>query len=375
MKIYKSQNVFEAALDRIRWLFDEYDEIVVSVSGGKDSTVVYNLARIVAEEKNRLPLKVMWLDQEAEWQGTVDYVRDLMYADGVTPKWYQFPFRLFNATSTTDHWLNCWDPAEQDKWIHPQDPVSIKENIYGTDRFGDLFSAIAKKDYPDTRVCFVAGVRTEESPGRFVGLTGAPTYKWATWGTALSANKQHITMYPIYDWSYSDVWKSIHDNDWAYNRIYDAQYQYGVPVRKMRISNVHHETAVESLFHLQEIEPETYERLTQRIGGIDTAGKMGTDDFFVRDLPFMFSDWKEYRDYLLEKLITDEDWQTRFRKKFDQQEEMYADVIGNRVYKVHVQSILTNDWELVKLDMFDRNPEMHNIREHKRRAAQENNTA
>ena len=38
------------------------------MSGGKDSAVLFNLAMTVAKERNRLPLKVFWLDQEAEWK-------------------------------------------------------------------------------------------------------------------------------------------------------------------------------------------------------------------------------------------------------------------------------------------------------------------
>jgi predicted phosphoadenosine phosphosulfate sulfurtransferase len=76
-------------------------------------------------------------------------------------------------------------------------------------------------------------------------------------------------------------------------------------VNNMRVSNVHHETSVHSLFYMQEVEPETYARLTQRIGGIDMAGKMGVADYFIHELPFMFKDWAEYRDYLLDKLIED----------------------------------------------------------------------
>ena len=79
MKIYKKENVFDAALERVRWLFDEFDEIVVSSSGGKDSAVIFNLAMMVAEEKNRLPLKVMFIDQEAEWKHTIEYMEKVMY--------------------------------------------------------------------------------------------------------------------------------------------------------------------------------------------------------------------------------------------------------------------------------------------------------
>lgn len=68
MYYYKDISVFDEALNRIRFVFDECDDIIVSMSGGKDSCVLFNLAMIVAKEKNRLPLKVFWLDQEAEWQ-------------------------------------------------------------------------------------------------------------------------------------------------------------------------------------------------------------------------------------------------------------------------------------------------------------------
>ena len=61
MRIYSKKNVFESALDRIRYIFDEFENIMVCTSGGKDSTVIFNLCKIVAKEKNRLPLKVLFL--------------------------------------------------------------------------------------------------------------------------------------------------------------------------------------------------------------------------------------------------------------------------------------------------------------------------
>ena len=72
--IYKENNVFEEAIERVQMLFDNHEDIIVCMSGGKDSTVLFNIALKVAREKDRLPLKVFWLDQEAEWQHTVDYV-------------------------------------------------------------------------------------------------------------------------------------------------------------------------------------------------------------------------------------------------------------------------------------------------------------
>jgi predicted phosphoadenosine phosphosulfate sulfurtransferase len=357
MKIYGKENVHDAALGRIRWLFDEFPNVIVGVSGGKDSTVVYNLALQVAREKGRLPLKCLFVDQEAEWESTIDTIRLIMENPEVEPLWFQMPIKLFNATSTTDHWLMCWDKKEEARWMRPQESYSIKENVYGTERFAELFSAIVKHDYPHIKTCYIAGMRTEESPTRAMALTHELTYKHATWGANLNKALQHYTFYPIYDWSYADVWKAIFDNKWHYNPVYDAQYNYGVPLQSMRVSNVHHETAVGTLFYMQEIEGQTYQKLTQRIAGIDMAGKMGKHDYFPRELPFMFATWAEYRDYLLDKLIDIPEWKASFAKIFARHDEIYGDALGAKMYKEHINGILTNDWEAVKLGNFERRPE------------------
>lgn len=145
MKFYLKQNVLEAALDRIRWLFDEFDNLVVNFSGGKDSTVVLNLALQVAEEKDRLPLPVMFVNQEAEWQTVTDYVREVFADPRVKPIWVQCPIKIFNATSTTDPWLTCREPSR--KWMRSQEPNAITENVHCTDCFGKFFGAHLHHEY------------------------------------------------------------------------------------------------------------------------------------------------------------------------------------------------------------------------------------
>ena len=53
MKIYQDTNVFDKALERINWLFDEFDTVATNISGGKDSTVVLELLIKVAKERKK----------------------------------------------------------------------------------------------------------------------------------------------------------------------------------------------------------------------------------------------------------------------------------------------------------------------------------
>jgi predicted phosphoadenosine phosphosulfate sulfurtransferase len=331
-------NVYEAALDRVRFVFDNCDDIVVAMSGGKDSTVLLHLARTVAAERGRLPLKVFWFDQEAEWQATGNYMRSVMYAPDIVPWWFQVPFRLTNSLSASDNYLHCWDPAARDIWIREQDPVSVKANpLPQFDRFHDLAQNLTLCcDTADKQhVGKLVGLRTAESPARRLLITRVrrrEAFRGITWSRKPVGNTR--TFWPIYDFQDRDVWACIAQNNLPYNRIYDAMYRFGITGRNMRVSALIHETAWHHLKELQEIEPQTYSRFVRRLHGANCFTQLH-DDIMPRKLPPAFVDWREYRDYLLKHLIEPR-YHDLFRRRWRQQQ-------GEDWYKVHVREIMIND--------------------------------
>ena len=332
---YLPQTVFEEALNRVRFVFDNCDDVIVSMSGGKDSTVIFNLALMVAKEKNRLPLKVFWLDQEAEWQATSDYMSYIMHRKDVKPYWFQIPFDFTNSLSFEDNFLRVWDKEKQDKWIRPQSDISIKENPTNKNRFHDLITYLPSYcDVEDKKhVGVLVGMRISESMIRrmTIGYSKAK-YKGITWCRKPIKNTR--VFYPIYDFQDSDIWTAIARNKWRYNKVYDQFYRYGIKGSDMRVSALIHETAWHSIERLQEVEPNLYNKYLDRVAGTNCFSHFG-QDILPKQLPSVFKDWKEYRDYLLEAFIKPE-YQDLFRKRWEKQDSL-------EWYKEHIHELMVND--------------------------------
>jgi len=81
-----------------------------------------------------------------------------------------------------------------------------------------------------------------------------------------------------------------------------------------------------------------------------------SEDFFVDNLPYMFSSWKEYRDFLIDKLIEDETikerhkkWHATHEKDIELLKEFLSQKQKDNIYKAQIQSIMVNDIECTKL--------------------------
>jgi predicted phosphoadenosine phosphosulfate sulfurtransferase len=274
------------------------------------------------------------------------------------------PMKWFNNVSSHSKYIYIWQDGA--KHMRERSETSIKENKYLEFGFHELFKEIFAVHFPNQKSCYISGVRTEESPKRMMSLTSSLTYQDITWGKILNKTKEHYTFYPIYDWSYSDVWKYIFDNNIVYNRIYDALFTHGVSVSDMRISNLHHETAIQNLLLIQEIEPDTWNKIAERIDGTNAIKHLKSDAFKCpADLPYMFKSWKEYALYLAENLANDEEFLKKMHKKIEKNKKY---MVSNKVYvdfyKQLVKTVLSQDFDFTKLGNFLTSPYFNTVKKY-----------
>lgn len=330
-----SRDVLTAAKERVSYLFDNFDNIQLSFSGGKDSTVLFHLLHEEAQKRGR-KFYLYFQDQEAEYQATIDFVEWCMSQETVIPLWYQVPIFMTNAVSHEQLYLWAW--GEGEKWVRDKNPLAIKEiKTRYPKRFYKFNLWVGQKlaKMEGSSVSLI-GLRAEESPDRRFVMFGEDSEMF--W---LRRVKKPFKAYPIIDWSYTDVWKYLIENKKRYNRIYDKMYMLGMNLRQMRVSNLIHEKAYKSIGDLQELEPETYDKLEQRLKGVHCAGIYSKENlvYSIKKLPEKFSTWKEYKDFLLENIHPD------LKRIFEYQWSRFGDTDDVGACKYMVKRILLCDWE------------------------------
>lgn len=329
-------DVLEAVNKRISFLFDNYDTIQLAFSGGKDSTVLFHLVNEEAKKRDRKFI-LYFQDQEAEYQGTIDLVEWAMLQPNVIPQWYQVPIFMTNAASHQQLFLWAWGIDEE--WVRKKNKLAIHsiDKKYPK-RFYKFNLWVAQENRKNFKGSFVSiiGLRAEESPDRRFVMFGEDSDLF--W---LRRKNEPHKAYPIIDWKYTDVWKYLIENNFKYNRIYDKMYMLGGNLRSFRVSNLVHEKAFRCLTDLQELEPETYDKLERRLQGVHTAAIYGKENlmYSIKELPSQFNSWKEYKDFLLVSIHPD------LQKLFRFQWSRFGDTDDVRACKYMVKRILLCDWE------------------------------
>ena len=168
-------DVFSAATERMRHVFDAYDKVVVSYSGGKDSTCCLEVTIEAAREAGTLPVDVLFCDEEVLYPETEEMVERTMERPEVNLKWVCAPVHYWDASSNEEpHWWT-WDPAKRDVWVREPPPFAIRID---QEVKHPLPASVMRILYgPENgRVASVIGLMGYESRPRMYGLISSGSY-------------------------------------------------------------------------------------------------------------------------------------------------------------------------------------------------------
>jgi predicted phosphoadenosine phosphosulfate sulfurtransferase len=266
-------NVFQAAVERTAWTFDNFPKVYVSFSGGKDSTAMLHIAATVAREKKR-KIGVLCVDLEGQYKLTIEHIREMyeLYADIIEPYWVAVPINLRNAVSAYEPQWCCWEHGRENDWVRQPDKMSITDSdifpfYHYKMEFEEFVPAFGKWYGGGKMTACLVGIRTDESLNRWRTICGGKKQAlqgkcWTTW-----VGESLYNVYPVYDWKTEDIWTFHGKTGLCYNLLYDRMHQAGLTLHQMRICQPYGDDQRKGLWLFHIIEPETWARIVARVNG------------------------------------------------------------------------------------------------------------
>ena len=314
---YMSCNVYEATQQRLRLIFEEFDNIYVSFSGGKDSSLLLNLTldfrRKYYPEKK---IGVFHQDFEAQYTVTTEFIERTFerIKDEVEPYWVCLPMATRTALSSYQMYWYPWDDTKEEAWVRPMPQheyvINLKNNPMTTYRYRMHQEDLAKQfgrwyriSHGDKKTVCLLGMRADESLQRYSGfLNKKYGYKDECWVSNEFKNVWCAS--PLYDWTLSDVWHANFLFHYDYNRLYDLYYMAGLKVSQMRVASPFNDYSKDSLNLYRVIDPEIWTKLVGRVQGANFAsiyGRSKAMGYRNVTLPAGHT-WESYTRFLLDTL-------------------------------------------------------------------------
>ena len=308
-------NVFEESQKRIETIFNEFDNIYVSFSGGKDSGVLLNLCIDYIRNNNlKRKIGVFHIDYEAQYTMTTDYVDETLEQNSDILEIYRccVPFKVTTCTSMHQSYWRPWEESKKDIWVSdlPKNCYTEKDfdffnkNMWDYE-FSEMFTNWLHKKKKAKKTACLVGIRTDESLNRWRAIhSDKNTNKYNNLNWTKKIDDNVINAYPIYDLKARDVWISNYRNEWTYNKLYDIFHQAGLTIDQMRVASPFISEGTETLKLYKVIEPNTWGKLISRVNGVNFTGLYGgTTAMGWRSLKLPKNHtWKSYMEFLLSTL-------------------------------------------------------------------------
>ena len=304
-------NVYDALIQRLDFVFSEFDKVVVSFSGGKDSGVLLSITMDYARRTGNLGrLAVYHMDYEAQYTKTTEYVDRVFDALPAEVEGFRvcLPIKAQCSTSMFQAYWQPWKMSDKAIWCRPMPTKHvINENNFPWNfdyeiSDYDFNIKFGKAVYPGKKVCFLVGIRTQESLNRWRTMNrrmAVNEYKGMRYTTVITDNL--VNAYPLFDWTVEDVWTANARFGYDYNKVYDLMYLAGVPLAKMRVASPFNDCAQDALKLYKVLEPDTWGLLVGRVNGVNFTGLYGgTTAMGWKKItkPPHFT-WKQYMYFLL----------------------------------------------------------------------------
>lgn len=314
-KVYIDKNVLDAAFDRLEVIFNHFDNVYFSLSGGKDSSVMVQLAAIVAKKMNK-KFDVLFIDLEAQYKETIRHVEELKRNyDSVIDKfyWVCLPLSLRNASSIIQPKWICWDENDRDKWVRemPDGAINEKNNEWDWFKHGmefEHFIVDFARWYGEKHGLSAAGIgiRTDESLNRFRTIVSErkERFKDFGWTTKVQEAGNVYNFFPIYDWSVEDIWGAVSKLDLSYNYVYELMYKNGLSLHEQRLCQPYGDDQRNGIDQYRYIEPETWEKVLNRVHGVNFANIYARTSLLgnIKSEKPKDMSWEQYSVFLLESL-------------------------------------------------------------------------
>lgn len=314
---YIDINVYEAFQNRLDYIFQEFENIYVSFSGGKDSGLLLNLVLDYMKEHNiQKKLGVFHQDFEAQYSVTTTYVEATFekYLDRIEPYWVCLPMATRTALSSYEMYWYPWDDTKEDIWIRPMpdkpyvinlqnNPFHYYEYKMHQENLAKRFGRWYKELHGGKKTICLLGTRAAESLQRYSAIVHKKNgYNGSCWISKMF--KDVWCGSPLYDWKANDVWIANYKFGYEYNALYDLYYKAGLKPEQMRVASPFNDYAKESLHLYRVLEPETWVKLLGRVEGVNFASIYGrTTAMAYRNIKLPKGHtWKSYTKFLLSTL-------------------------------------------------------------------------
>ena len=397
MVLPEKGTVLDEARRRMDWVWENFDQLWISFSGGKDSGAVLSMAMdawdrngpFTDEDGNETRINILHFDDEFHYPETVEYIERIMDRNGDRLKfwWCAIPIKYGLVTSGLEendskYWYP-WDPDHEDEWFrqHPfEEDLAERDNVeivtpeheligkHGGDWKHKHIATRLIAQQAVERTMQLVGVRTSESLNRHIALLGTGDWRkgakerWVDTKYAKDIfgedGRDFTSGHPVYDWHDRDLWAIHEELGWDYNHAYDKFHQLGWAPGSMRTGNPWGYMAVQSgdPQDTRHHWAEHYDEWIGRHAGMDTAFSWGGDA--VGPMCPEDKTWEEYTALLLNN-IEDEHTQERMTKLIEGRLERHYDTTRSKLPDSGQCEICSLSWRHMASSVFE---EVYGIR-------------